>query len=124
MDIPLRPNYSAEQDPYADAWGCIGDDYVNTLQDSMRGYYAQTANIDWNLGKIMEAIDQFGIAEDTILVFTSDHGEMFGSHGRRAKNIFYEESCRVPFLLNWAGKNPAKSTTDICLNTPAIKRTI
>ena len=102
----------------------MGEGYANKLKDNMRGYYAQTANIDWNLGKIMKAIDQLGIAEDTILVFTSDHGEMFGSHGRRAKNIFYEESCHVPFLLSWSEENFTKPTTDICLNTPDIMPTI
>ena len=124
IDIPLRPNYSVEQDPHADAWGNMGEGYANKLKGNMRGYYAQTANIDWNLGKIMKAIDQLGIAEDTILVFTSDHGEMFGSHGRRAKNIFYEESCHVPFLLSWSEENFTKPTTDICLNTPDIMPTI
>lgn len=124
VDIPFRPNYSAGQDPYADTWGNMGDDYANRLKDDMHGYYAQTANIDWNLGKIVEAIEQLGIVEDTILVFTSDHGEMFGSHGRCAKNIFYEEACRVPFLVRWSGEIPPESTTDTCLNTPDIMPTI
>ena len=48
----------------------------------------------------MEAIEQFEIVEDTILVFTSDHGEMFGSHGRRTRKIFDEEACRILFLNN------------------------
>ena len=124
VDIPVRPNYSAEQDPFADAWSNMGEGYAAELKDNMRGYYAQTANIDWNLGKIMKTIDQLGIAKDTILVFTSDHGEMFASHGRRAKNIFYEEACRVPFLLSWPGGDFAKPTADICLNTPDIMPTI
>ena len=72
-----------EQDPYADRWATRNDDYRDHMQDYMRGYYAQTANIDWNLGRVLEAVDELGLVEDTILVFTSDHGEMWGSQGRR-----------------------------------------
>ena len=48
---------------------------------------------------------RLGLPEDTIVVFTSDHGEMFGAQGRRAKNIFYEEAVRIPFLLRWPGES-------------------
>ena len=59
-----------------------------------RGYYAMTGNLDWNVGRLLRAIDKMGLAEDTVVVFTSDHGEMFGAHGRSAKNIFYDEAAK------------------------------
>jgi len=123
-DIQPRPNFSAQPDPYADQWGQLDDQYLSNLQSSMRGYYAQTANIDWNLGRVMDCLDRLGLAESTILVFTSDHGEMFGSQGRRAKNIFYDEACHVPFLLRQSGRTPAGSTTEVCLNTVDIMPTL
>jgi arylsulfatase A-like enzyme len=49
---------------------------------------------------------------------------MFAAHGRRAKNIFYEEACRVPFLLRWPGPLPADRTADACLATPDILPTL
>ncbi|MCY4526609.1 MAG: sulfatase-like hydrolase/transferase, partial [Anaerolineaceae bacterium] len=61
---------------------------------------------------------------ETIVVFTSDHGEMFGAQGRRAKNIFYEESLRVPFLLRWPGTIPAGRVSDAPLNAPDIMPTL
>src|SRR5262249_31068228 len=81
-------------------------------------------NIDWNVGRLMDAIDQAGLADNTIFVFTSDHGEMFGAHGRRAKYIFYEEAARVPFLIRWPGRIPAKQVSDALLGTPDIMPTL
>jgi arylsulfatase A-like enzyme len=59
-----------------------------------------------------------------VIVFTSDHGEMFGAHGRRAKYIFYEEAARVPFLMRWPKKIPAKTVSEALLGTPDIMPTI
>ena len=87
-------------------------------------YYAQTANLDTNLGRLMQALEASGVADDTILVFTSDHGEMFGAHGRQAKLIFYEEAARVPFLVRWPKKIAEKTVTDVPLCTPDIMPTL
>ena len=120
----LPPNYKAENDPYADDWGRYkGPEERGTIPAMMRGYYAMTANLDWNLGRLLKAIDDAGIRDDTIVIFTSDHGEMMGAQGRRAKNIFYEEAIRVPFLVRWPGKATAGATSDACLNTPDIMPT-
>ncbi|MCP4641292.1 MAG: sulfatase-like hydrolase/transferase, partial [bacterium] len=86
-------------------------------------YYAMTANLDWNFGRLMDALDAAGIADNTLVVLTSDHGEMFGAHGRRAKNIFYEEACRIPFLMRMPGRIPAGNAADACLGTVDIMPT-
>jgi arylsulfatase A-like enzyme len=124
ITLPRRPNYSETSDPYADNWAKLPDDYPRVIDAYQRNYYAQTANLDWNVGRLMEAIDRMRLAEDTIFVFTSDHGEMFGAHGRRAKYIFYDEAVRVPFLMRWPGRIPAKRTTDALLGTPDIMPTL
>jgi arylsulfatase A-like enzyme len=89
-----------------------------------RVYHAMIANLDWNLGRLLEALDRADLSRDTIVVFTSDHGEMFGAHGRIAKNIYYDEACRVPFLLRWPGHVSAGHISDACLNTPDILPTL
>ena len=122
--LPKRPNYSEVSDPYADDWAKLPADYPRMIDAYQRGYYAQTANIDWNVGRLMEALDRLGLAGNTIFVFTSDHGEMFGAHGRRAKYIFYEEAARVPFLIRWPGHIPPKLTSDALLGTPDIMPTL
>lgn len=121
--FPIPTNYSSEKDPYGDNWSnteCNPD----KLDEWMRIYYAMTTNLDWNVGRILEALDKIGLAENTIVVFTSDHGEMFGAHGRMKKNIFYEEAARIPMLIHWKGTIPAGVVSDCCLNTPDIMPTL
>jgi arylsulfatase A-like enzyme len=124
VEYALPPNYRAESDPYADAWAQLGAEQRRQLTEWMRIYDAMTANLDWNVGRLLAMIDEAGLRDDTLLVFTSDHGEMFGAQGRRAKNIFYEEAVRVPFLMRWPSRIPAGHATDACLNTPDILPTL
>ena len=117
------PSYSDTLEPYGDAWSNM-EKSPAAIEEWMRCYYAMTANLDWNLGRLLAAVDQAGIAGNTIVVFTSDHGEMFGAHGRMKKNTFYEEAARVPFLIRWPGRIPAGTVSDACLNTVDIMPTL
>ncbi len=123
VKIPLRPNYSDTPDPYADTWATPGPDYRSHVDQFQQGYYAMSADVDRTLGRLLDAIRAQGLEDNTLLVFTSDHGEMFGSHGRRAKYIFYEEACRVPFLVRWPG-HIRPGSTDTLLTTPDIMPTL
>ena len=123
VKFEVPPNYSSEMDPYGDGWSNI-EKSPERLDEWMRNYYAMTANLDWNVGRILDAVDKSELGQDTIVVFTSDHGEMFGGHGRMKKNIFYEEAARVPFLMRWKGIIPAGSVSDACINTPDIMPTL
>ncbi len=67
----------------------------------LRGYYAHIAALDDCVGDILATLRECGLEKDTILVFTSDHGDMLYSHGRRKKQQPWEESIRVPFLLRY-----------------------
>ena len=124
VEFQLPPSYGEDNDAHADAWARLSNEERAQITEWMRIYYAMTANLDWNLGRLLAAIDAFGLRDDTILVFTSDHGELFGAHGRRAKNIFYDEAARVPFLVRWPGHTPAGQESDVCLNTPDIMPTL
>jgi arylsulfatase A-like enzyme len=86
-------------------------------------YAAQTASLDFEVGRLLNALDDRGLRDDTAFVFTSDHGEMFGSHGRVAKNVFYEEAIRVPFLLRYP-QSVEPSVHETPLNTPDIAPTL
>ena len=97
----LPENYLPENDSRADEWAQLSKEERAQLTEWMRVYYAMVANLDENFGRLRQAVHELGLDENTILIFTSDHGEMFGAHGRRAKNIFYEEAVRVPFLISW-----------------------
>lgn len=122
-EFPPARSYSDEVDPYGDRWSNIKKN-PQMIADWMRCYYAMTANLDWNVGRLAEAVERSGIRDNTIIVFTSDHGEMFGAHGRMKKNIFYEEAARVPFLMCWPGRISAGTVSDACLNTVDIMPTL
>jgi arylsulfatase A-like enzyme len=67
-------------------------------------YYALVKEVDHWVGEILNKLDELGLAENTLVVFTSDHGEMLGSHGLRGKFNFYEESSHVPMMIRFPGR--------------------
>ena len=75
----------------------------DTLRSAEQGYYGGITAVDKEFARLLKALDDNGMADDTIVVYTSDHGEMMGSHGHMAKQMPHEESCRVPFLRPLAG---------------------
>jgi arylsulfatase A-like enzyme len=74
------------------------------VQYMTANYYAFVTEIDDWVGKILNKLDELKLAENTLVIFVSDHGEMLGAHGMRGKFCFYEESVRVPFLIRYPGK--------------------
>ena len=69
------------------------------VREDLAGYCAHVTALDEQLARIVAAIDAAGLREDTILVYTSDHGDMLGSQGMTRKQHPWDESIRVPFLL-------------------------
>ncbi|WP_054009983.1 sulfatase family protein [Arthrobacter sp. ERGS1:01] len=76
-------------------------------------YYAAVNAIDAQLGRLLASLDTLGLARDTVVVFTSDHGQQMGSHDLLYKNVPYEESMRIPFVLRWPGRLEASATTGL-----------
>ena len=99
---------------------------VKRARRDLAGYYAMIANLDWNVGRIREALMTLGIAHNTHILFFSDHGDLHGSHGQFRKTSPLEESIRVPLIIgghvpryeNVGGDNPAPiSLIDIAPTT-------
>jgi arylsulfatase A-like enzyme len=65
----------------------------------LAGYYAQIENLDWNVGRVRQALVDAGLDLDTNLIFFSDHGDNHGSHGQFLKTSPWEESMRIPFII-------------------------
>ena len=76
-------------------------------QNYMRQYYGMVKCIDDNVGKLMQFVQGSRIYDDTIVVFTSDHGDQLMEHGKFKKNMPYEGSAGVPFVIRWPGVIPA-----------------
>jgi len=74
-------------------------------RDYMAGYYALITEVDYHVGEILKTLEDEGLLENTIVVYTSDHGEFAGRHGLVSKqsggHTLYEEVYRVPFIMRW-----------------------
>lgn len=67
-------------------------------------YYSLVTGVDRQVGRVLKALEEIGEADNTIIVFTSDHGEMLGSHGVMGKNYAEDESFLVPFIIRYPSK--------------------
>lgn len=97
----------------------MGDRYRKYIRD----YYAAITGVDEQFGRILQALKDVGVEDNTIVVFTSDHGDCLGIHEELAKNNWFEEAMRVPLLIRYPGKLKPR-TDDILLSTPDISPTL
>ena len=74
------------------------------LQWIYRSYYGAITQIDREVGLMLDTLEQTGLADNTIIVFTSDHGDQLCEHGIMGKNCFYDSSIRVPFMISYPGR--------------------
>ncbi len=127
QQFPLPPTWSDVPDPMMDRntqpkqWV---DYWKPNLSEMKRIYYGMTAAIDEYMGNLLKKIDELDLAENTILVFTSDHGEMFGQNGRIFKMSFYDPSARIPLLIRYPDKLKANTKDDICINSVDMMPTL
>lgn len=80
------------------------------------GYYRLIEKVDAQIGEVLAALRKAGVEENTLIVFTSDHGECAGAHGFNQKTVFYEESARVPLIVSFPGRTKP-GTCDRLVNT-------
>ncbi len=103
MPVPASIGDQFIDSPYVNQNGRLAlPEYANAelIKYMMSNYFGLITEIDYWIGEVLKELDK-GDAENTIVVFVSDHGEMLGSHGMREKNVFYEESARVPFIIRY-----------------------
>lgn len=79
------------------------------LQWIYRSYYGAITHVDHEIGLLLDVLESTGVAENTLIVFSSDHGDQLLEHGINGKNCFFESSVRVPFMLSLPGRiKPAR----------------
>jgi arylsulfatase A-like enzyme len=85
-------------------------------RDYLGAYYALVTEIDHHVGQIMKALEAEGLLENTIIIYTSDHGDFVGNHGLIEKSAtghnVYEDTLRVPLIVYWKGKTKVGLATD------------
>jgi len=74
------------------------------ILNDMWGYYAHIAALDEQFGRLIRELSEQGLTENTIVVYTSDHGDMLGSCGYTGKQLPYREAYNIPLLISWQGK--------------------
>ena len=86
-----------------------GTEMGDYFRNNIRNYYACMTGVDENIGRIINELKRLGLLKNTIVVFTSDHGICMGAHEQAGKDIFYEESMRIPVLISWPEKIKPKT---------------
>ena len=101
--------------PHSDA---PGNDREYTNEDHQRNrqnYAAMIENIDRQVGRYLDLVEERGETDNTVVVYSSDHGEMLGDHGRWGKVIWYEESVGIPLIVKGPGIQKGKSDRTLVL---------
>ena len=76
----------------------------DTYRRARRGYYAMISDIDDKIGRLLRTLKECNMAKNTVIVFTSDHGDMLGERGLWFKKNLFDPAIRVPMMLSWPGK--------------------
>jgi arylsulfatase A-like enzyme len=87
-------------------------------------YYGLIEGLDTEFGRLLAELDRLGMRDDTIVVYTSDHGEMLGCHDLMGKRWPYRESTNVPLIFQWPGRIPAGVTPTTPFGMPDIMPTL
>jgi len=107
VDIPMPRQHidQAEQDPHSQRLLKVIDLWDKPLpedkiRDARRAYFGACSYIDDNIGKLLKTLEECSLAEDTLIVFSGDHGDMLGERGLWYKMHWFEMSARVPLLVH------------------------
>ncbi len=107
VEIPLRENFALVPDPALplalrhsySAFGAVLMQGAEDVQRGLRNLYRQVSGLDFAVGEVLRALAERDLADDTVVLFTSDNGQLIGEHGLWGKFLMFEESIRVPLLV-------------------------
>ncbi|TWI57555.1 choline-sulfatase [Pseudomonas duriflava] len=105
IELPRVTLGQGEQDPHSERLLKVIDLWDKPLpeqkiRDARRAYYGACSYVDSNIGKLLKALDNCGLTDDTIIIFSGDHGDMLGERGLWYKMHWFEMSARVPLLIH------------------------
>lgn len=97
-DIPLDSMLTAPNIP------AVGTQMGDLYRKEIKNYYANITGVDEQIGRIISALKEQKLLENTIVLIIADHGNCLGKHNEVSKNNIYEESLRIPFIIYWKDK--------------------
>jgi choline-sulfatase len=107
VTLPQRPvDFDQVTHPFLRAWRTHTGIETVTDEEILRAraaYWGLVHRVDLLVGQILDALHSNGLAENTLIIYSSDHGDMQGEHGLWWKHVFYEESVKVPLIMAWPG---------------------
>ena len=128
MTMPRNPEPLSDQvHPYFRWWRQqCGIDEVSDeeILRARTAYWALVTRMDAMIGDILDALDRSGLANNTLVVYTTDHGDQLGEHGLWWKQTFYEDSVKVPAILSWPGVLPEGVRCDRVVSQIDLNATI
>jgi arylsulfatase A-like enzyme len=113
---------ATDEGPGSRARLSIGDPDI--LREVTAHYYGAVTLVDKHMGRVLAVLDELGMRDNTIVVFTADHGNMLGERNRMFKGVMYESSARVPLLLRAPGRIPAGKVSDAVLDNTTVMPTL
>tara|TARA_B100000809_G_C15066606_1_gene504408 strand:- start:674 stop:1471 length:798 start_codon:yes stop_codon:yes gene_type:complete len=119
----LHEHYDTDKFPNIDKNLVVRKNADLDVATYARHYYANVTSADKYIGEVLAELKRSGDLDNTIVVFSSDHGEMLGSHGLEGKNVVEMESLAIPFIVNWP-KGLQSGVSDIILSVPDVLPTI
>ncbi len=131
IEIPTYPANMEETYSAMDHWlnAYHGTDRIDikrpeSLTALRRSYYGLVTSIDRKVGELMAALEHTGLRDNTLVLFASDHGDMLWSHGKENKNLPWEESINVPFIMRYPKKIEAGQKSDLLMNSVHVTPTL
>jgi len=109
--ITLRKGYQVPTGKFP-----VGDFTTDKWRQHRWGFYRFIEKVDGEIAKVLNALKNSGLEDNTVIIFTSDHGDCVGAHRFNQKTVFYEESVRVPLIISYKGKT-RKAVSDKLINT-------
>jgi arylsulfatase A-like enzyme len=94
------------------------------LRKALALHCGEVKLIDDSVGRLLDGLERCGILDETVVVFTADHGDYLGEHGFNGKNQLYETAYRVPMLMCWPGPIPRETVIDNVLSTVDFRATV
>jgi arylsulfatase A-like enzyme len=130
-DMPLPSTFDPENLPdwaqelqAKSPFGTEREDREERLRRFLGLYFGEVKLIDDSVGRVITKLEEKGVLENTVVVFTTDHGEYAGEHGLHAKNLLYETAYRIPMIVHWPKGIEAGTRIDNVMSTVDFQQTL